>query len=61
MEFYLSNECISVSELFTRIKDLFKLELDKLDIELKIILSQTDLLIKADLELLVEVVDMGLM
>ncbi len=46
---------IKVKDLFTRIKDLFKKELELSNIELKIILNTPNLVLKADLELIEQV------
>jgi len=46
---------IKVQELFGRLKDLFKRELVDLNIELKTDLKQPDMIIKADLELIEQV------
>lgn len=46
---------VSVNELFKRIKGLFKKELDQLEIDFTVTLKRSDLVIKADLELIEQV------
>ena len=46
---------VRVKELFARIKDLFKRELAKSNIDLKVVLNKPDMTIKADLELVEQV------
>jgi len=46
---------VSVNELFNRIKGLFKKELDQLEIDFTVTLKRSDLVIKADLELIEQV------
>jgi two-component system nitrogen regulation sensor histidine kinase NtrY len=47
---------VSINELFSRVQNLFKPELDQDGIRLKLILCNPDIIIKADLELLEQVI-----
>ncbi len=46
---------IEVQDLFTRLKDLFKHEIESSNIEMKMVLGKDDLVLKADLELIEQV------